>query len=227
MSLATAIQISKRRERRLLHRPSTSGSKPSLLRLLAIAGLPLHIEPRVFRCLVGVKLQSSIAVSKSSFLRAYLSCRLLLGTCRKQGCQVQSHESEENLQQVAGAEDATAAGAEDATAAAAAATIAAQSPAGSLEELASCGAAAGKFDGLCDSIVESRGVGALDGLNASAVVEDLEGGHGGDAVCAGHIALAVSVDLCECNLLGTRVLLCKALVVRSNHLAWAAPVSID
>jgi hypothetical protein len=219
MSLATAIQISKRRERRLLHRPSTSGSKPSLLRLLAIAGLPLHIEPRVFRCLVGVKLQSSIAVSKSSFLRAYLSCRLLLGTCRKQGCQVQSHESEENLQQVAGAEDATAA--------AAAATIAAQSPAGSLEELASCGAAAGKFDGLCDSIVESRGVGALDGLNASAVVEDLEGGHGGDAVCAGHIALAVSVDLCECNLLGTRVLLCKALVVRSNHLAWAAPVSID
>lgn len=98
---------------------------------------------------------------------------------------------------------------------------------GSFEEFVSCGVVVGKFDGFCDSIVESWGVGVFDGFNVSVVVEDFEGGYGGDVVCVGYIVLVVSVDFCECNFFGMRVFFCKVFVVRSNYFVWVVLVSID
>lgn len=105
-------------------------------------------------------------------------------------------------------------------------TLAAECPAGSLEYVLDFATVAER-DGLCDGFGQGRRVRAADGLDGRAVVEDLERGHGSDALGAGDVGLVVDVDLGKGHLVRARVLLGEALKVRRNHLAGTAPIGVD
>lgn len=104
--------------------------------------------------------------------------------------------------------------------------IAAKCPARSLEYIFGFATVAER-DGLCDGFGQGRRVGAADGLDGRAVVKDLEGGHGSDAVRAGNVGLVVDVNLCKGNLVRARMLFGEALEVRRDHLARATPIGVD
>lgn len=105
-------------------------------------------------------------------------------------------------------------------------TLAAERPAGSLKYVLDFATIAER-NGLCDGFGQGRRVGAADGLDGRAVVEDLERGHGSDALRAGDVGLVVDVDLGKGHLVRARVLLGEALKVRRNHLAGTAPIGIE
>lgn len=84
-----------------------------------------------------------------------------------------------------------------------------------------------ELEGFVYGGAEGGGVGAADGVDGFAAVEDDEGGHGADAVGAGDGGVAVDVDLAEGNFLGDGVFLGEALEGRRDHFAGAAPVGVD
>lgn len=87
----------------------------------------------------------------------------------------------------------------------------------------------GEATQLLGSGAKGAGIGALDhGLAVDgdllAVLEEHEGGHGGDAVGASDVLGVVDVDLCECQRVWDAVLLGQGLVDGCNLLARRAPV---
>ena len=84
-----------------------------------------------------------------------------------------------------------------------------------------------ELEGFVYGGAEGGRVGAADGVDGFAAVEDDEGGHGADAVGARDGGVAVDVDLAEGDFLGDGVFLGEALEGRCDHFAGAAPVGVD
>lgn len=86
---------------------------------------------------------------------------------------------------------------------------------------------AGHLDGILNGLCQLGRVGALDGLDGRAVLEDHEGRHGAHAVLRGDVAQLVDVDLGKGDALGLRVLGGEGFEGRRDHLAGPAPVGVD
>lgn len=74
---------------------------------------------------------------------------------------------------------------------------------------------------LLDTSHDTRGVGTTDGLDLLTVLEEEEGGHGGDAVLGRDLGELVDVDLVELDVV---VLRAQLLDLRGDGLAGAAPL---
>ncbi|KAI6768963.1 hypothetical protein HG531_010067 [Fusarium graminearum] len=103
--------------------------------------------------------------------------------------------------------------------------IATQCSPRSLEYVASDGTT--ELHSVLDSRCERGWVCAFDGLDTGAVLEDLKGGHGGDALSSRNTGLTIDVDLGKCHLFRARVFFGEGFECGRDHLARAAPVGID
>ncbi|KAI9172295.1 putative methyltransferase [Paramyrothecium foliicola] len=146
-------------------------------------------------------------------------------TYREEGDQIQAHHRDDEVDEVVDVPRHEAAPRLPGRSAGGGVCVAQRAP-GCLEGVAWLAGVA-ELGSLCDGLAERGRVGALDGLDGLAAMEDYEGGHGGDAVGSSNAGLLVNVDLGEGDLLRARVLLCEALKVRCDHLARAAPVGVD
>lgn len=85
----------------------------------------------------------------------------------------------------------------------------------------------GQLDSLLDRGGQGLRVGALDGLDGRAVLENHKGGHGPDTILGRDLALVINVDLGERDALRLGVLGRETFESRCNHLARAAPVGVE
>lgn len=169
----------------------------------------MYIEDRILRRLVRIELTPSQQIALSLFL--------LLGTCRKQGHHVQSQSHHRQV------EDPSHPVRELRRAACGFTTECSSRRLEHVDSLARFG----DLDPIFDSLRQGRWIRALDGLDADAAVEDLEGRHSGHAVAFGDHGLRVDVDFGEGDFLGASVFFRKGFEVRCDHLAGAAPVGVN